>query len=79
MGSWIPKLHSLRVSHTKSAIVELLVLSLVPVQLGLSHMDIENMNIELALKINIISSCGKSNEINFCDTPYFWEKIQLKI
>ena len=55
MGSCIPKLHNLRVNHMKSVIVELLVLSLVPVQLGLSHMDIENMNIELALKINIIS------------------------
>ena len=55
MGSWIPKLHNRRVNHMKSAIVELLVLSLAPVQLGLSHMDIENMNIELALKINIIS------------------------
>ena len=44
------KLHSLRVGHKKSAIVELLALSLAPVQLELSHMDIENMNIELELK-----------------------------
>ena len=55
MGSWTPKLHNLRVNHMKSAIVELLVLWLAPVQLGLSHMDIENMNTELALKITIIS------------------------
>ena len=34
----------------KSAIVELLVLSLALVLLELGHMDIENMNIELELK-----------------------------
>ena len=36
----------------KSAIVELLVLSLALVLLELGHMDIENMNIELELKEN---------------------------